>query len=696
MSSSSKPRKVVRGPKGSFTSNKQLTDDGERLYERVAEEILRRHRKLYDTLTPYEQKLAQTYLADSIAEGDADTALRQALWDIDYEIIPPTIEQMVNDPDIFGQSFERLAPQWKRDVQEVLRRGSPYSEWIISASLGGGKTTAASIALACRLIQILCLKNPADFFGFDPAMSSLLFMVYAPEKGKAIDLGFSRVRHLVDNTRWFQRYQPRSATLSVVEWKKKRVKLRPGRGEGDALGDNLHSLMLDEADFFKNPKTSDDEKDKARQLYESSFSRVTSRFVGESTISPLFILVSSKRTDTAFLSKRLREAKTRSDVYVSDYKWWEVRTDKKFVLPKFSVEVGSAHTISRILGSKDTPAPHAQVVRDVPGELRPVFEQDVEQALRDFGNIAPRPVSTFMTDPQVIPLSYAQIKHPFKKEFLDTISIKTTDRIDQFFELRTACRIVDSQWMPRMSPQAKRFIHVDLGLTRDSCGIAMVHRAGRKRVDRFKPDGTTSIERHLVIVVDFVLAIRPPKGSEVDISKVRGFITYLSRLYRIGGVSFDKFESRESMQELTKLGITAAQVSVDRDDEAYEILRSAYMERRIVTYPYPILEKELTHLQHDRERGKVDHPKEFSDGSRGGKDCADGLAGAVFGCVLYEGEDKDAMEVPDMIAETPLRALPVSRNGRETTVVHEPILVPEHAASIAGIPWGDLEREAQR
>ncbi|MBA7710071.1 hypothetical protein ES703_119000 [subsurface metagenome] len=89
------------------------------------------------------------------------------------------------------------------------------------------------------------------------------------------------------------------------------------------------------------------------------------------------------------------------------------------------------------------------------------------------------------------------------------------------------------------------------------------------------------------------------------------------------------FRPRHSQQILKKrFGEDVVQpLSVDRNNDAYLALKETIYERRLACYFYPSLSVELRQLQISPRTGKVDHV------SRGSKDVADALAGAVFNAV---------------------------------------------------------------
>ncbi len=122
-----------------------------------------------------------------------------------------------------------------------------------------------------------------------------------------------------------------------------------------------------------------------------------------------------------------------------------------------------------------------------------------------------------------------------------------------------------------------------------------------------------------------MLEIVPPKGGEISQSGVRSVIYQMQdHGFPVGFGSMDQWNSADALQKFRLKGIETEKISVDKPMDAYEMLRSAIYEGRVLMYRYePVLEQ-LRKLQHDRMKGKVDHPK------NGKKDVADALAAVVY------------------------------------------------------------------
>lgn len=168
---------------------------------------------------------------------------------------------------------------------------------------------------------------------------------------------------------------------------------------------------------------------------------------------------------------------------------------------------------------------------------------------------------------------------------------------------------------------AAYFMHVDLALVEDATGVSLVHRD--TKTGKF--------------IVDFIFAIESKKIVEkrIPIGKVKYIAIYLKYNlgYNISKVTYDGFQSAESIQELIDNGIDAKVQSVDRTAAPYDTLRDLIHSDQISFYDYKSeevnglnmsLKRELLNLTKDKRTGKVDHV------TKGSKDLSDALAGAIY------------------------------------------------------------------
>lgn len=509
-----------------------------------------------------------------------------------------------------------------------------------TGAIGIGKTTLACVGSAYKIHMLSCMRDPAAYYGLLPE-SMLVFGVYSITKRQVSDAGYHKLKGFIDTSPYFYKDFPRSRKIdSRIVFERKSMQVVPGSQELHALGLDLFTFLMDEVNFMRVRASADDATKvtgQAYQLYNATLTRMMSRFIRPGGVIPgLMMLLSSRNIHTSFLEERLRNSRNSSTTHVSDYRLWEVKDSTKFTAPKFTVEVGDRVHPSRILGDGVSPRKDAKRVEGIPGEFKPRFQEDIDQALRDIAGEATFGQAQLIRDRQsVFDAVHPNLEHPFTKV---SVIARMGDEtlIEDYFQIEKVATVQQSKWVPRINPHCPRFVHIDQGLTGDCAALAMSHLAGMMVVDRPNPDGTLSRDRAPFVVVDLMLQVRPVSGDEIDLSKLRTFMFYLSKLYHIERLTFDGWQSRDSMQICRKNKLHAGLLSVDTDDDAYLALRNAFFERRLAYYEYtPVIDELLDLERHVSRngRGKVDHPVKSSRGTIGSKDVADALAGSVWSCL---------------------------------------------------------------
>ena len=144
-----------------------------------------------------------------------------------------------------------------------------------------------------------------------------------------------------------------------------------------------------------------------------------------------------------------------------------------------------------------------------------------------------------------------------------------------------------------------------------------------KKVQR----GDDMTETLPVITIDFALEVIPPRGGEIQISRIREMIYALRDKMGINitWVSIDQYQSADSIQVLRRKGFTSGIQSMDRTPVPYETLKQALYDGRVIAPAHQKLQQELLALEFNVKKNKVDHTSQSS------KDISDALAGIVFG-----------------------------------------------------------------
>jgi len=515
-----------------------------------------------------------------------------------------------------------------------------YEECLLVGSIGAAKSTVAIYLLAYHLYLLSCYKAPQQAFGLDPSSELLIvFQSINASLSKAVD--YNRFRALIGKSPYFVNHFMFDKKIESELRFPNNIIVKPVSGEETAaIGQNVISAILDEVNFMsvvdKSQKSIDGGTfNQAIALYNSIARRRKSRFLSHGKLPGMVCIVSSRRYPGQFTDQKEAEARLQlqergeTSIYVYDKRVWDIKP-WEFSGKWFNIFIGDTTRQPRIINTDDKMSEQdRQLVMRIPVEFKDEFERDIHNALRDIAG-----VSTLATHPFL--MNIGAVSSCFGKHE----SILNTNIVDfDKFKLKASPKKIFKSHLPR-------FVHVDLAVTGDSAGVVMGCVTGFKNVDRGN-DTETLPEVH----IDFSLEVVPPKGGEIIFSKIRDLIYRLREIgVNIKWVSFDSFNSRDSIQILRQKGFTSGLQSMDKTNVPYEMLKNALYDNRISLPNHDKLLQELQTLEKDSKTGKIDHPSTSS------KDIADALAGVVFGLTMrreiWVSNGVPIMSIPASLQET--------------------------------------------
>lgn len=583
------------------------------------------------------------------------------------------IEQFLFDDDYMGKIAQDLYPNNIPDLLDIFDPKRNYIEVIFTGATSIGKTFMTALALTYMIGQIGNFTDPHRWLGGSPA-SPIVFINMSITAQKAKEVIFNRVKTMIDSSPYFREVFPRDYRLGdsllwylssdpkeVAERTGPQLMFKPGTGDSlSALGDDIYAGAGDELNFFRvvaqSTRTHGEALDPAQRLYDVISRRMKGRFSSGGKALGKFFLLSSAQYPEDFVERRIKEAQQAGElgdtVKLVRKSVWEaqahvfVQGKPKYAGPTFRVEVGSDRRGSRLLDRYDKQTGTVTVgeqndiegkILEVPIEWYDEFRRDVEGSVRDLGGEVTRAIRPFFEDTEIIfracDLGQAEgLVHPWSRDET-TMEDGSVPKFDLLFKHDEK----ENRWRPLRHPTANRYAHVDLATTGDSAGLAIVHIAGWKTVMR---EGKQSVEP--VYETDLLLRINPHQGGEIRFSKIRS-IFYMLRGYGMSfrKITYDSWQSTDSLQELESRGFRADTLSVDRDISPYVQLKDAMADGRVRMYFYERAVTELSRLE--RKVDKVDHP------ANGSKDVSDALAGAVWGAFTSEA----ALSPGDLEARLP-------------------------------------------
>ncbi|MBU0608385.1 MAG: hypothetical protein KKI08_10905 [Armatimonadetes bacterium] len=561
-----------------------------------------------------------------------------------YDELPVCVTRFVTEAEYLGLAGE-VYPRVVTTLKEIF--GGKHQEAVLCWGIGSGKSFLCSLALLYMVYRTLCLRDPQKHYGL-AAGSPIHIVNVGPTARVAEKVIFGQMRAMAARSPWFaNKYPPDARTRSELRFAKQ-VEVLPGNSsELFPLGLNVLGATMDEAAYFVETQNGDQEA--AEEVYLALLRRIQSRF-GE---QGLLLLASSPRHGEDFIMRKLAEAETDPRIYGSHKATWEVKPRKG----RKMCEAGGMMVPAEMAAAfRRNPQKARRDYGAVPGAAYQPFFGDME-ALEAAAYPAALRAAPLPGDPPGLlgegddkrqPTPPRSARHPSPQgrgngdgnDYGDggpppapsPRGRGNGDGDDNgsagWASAGSASREAGAptarhgralrhplteegrleEWF-RPGDRAERFIHVDLGVKKDACGIAMAKIVCE--------DGQP------VAVVEMMHRIVAPQNGEVSLAAVRELIYALRRRgFPIAQVSYDGWQSIDSQQILRQKGFRVAIVSVDRGLEAYETLKEMANEGRLRIYRFDRFLDECRRLELTRA-DKVDHPK------KGSKDVADAVAGAV-------------------------------------------------------------------
>lgn len=500
--------------------------------------------------------------------------------------------------DIFGEDVN------SNNIARVVRA-------IITGAIGIGKTTIASIILPYMCHWVLCLKDPQAFFDLLPG-SRIAFMMMSTSEDQARGVLFDDVKARIDHSTWFVENYPYDPKWTKQIKFPKDVNILPGdSAETTFEGYNILGGILDEADSHKVTK----DKDYAEVGYDTINSRIESRFDDRG----LIVVIGQMKKEEGFAARTYKTFLKDPKAHTTRMTIWESRgwSYPRYLNPdgtrnSFFYDSRRKEVLPREIG-QDLVNNGNDHVFEIPKTYLQSFLNDPIKALRDLAGIPPAIGDPFIGSVDKIEACRGRwIERHGKESPVDDSPTKP----------------VIADWFKGDGDPRKRACHIDLAYSSDgdALGFAMGHVEGIVEVDG---------EDKPYIVIDLLLRMKARPGYEIQLSDVRRIIYDLrdERRFRLKVVTYDGFQSTDSVQQLRKKRFLADNLSVDRTTLPYEDLRDAIIDGRLefppyITYreigdtkPEEVAIRELMQLEDTGK--KVDHP------TKGSKDLADAIAGVV-------------------------------------------------------------------
>lgn len=549
-----------------------------------------------------------------------------------YTVPPFDFITFVESPQLLAKP----GALWPRVLEEGREINSgKYTETVLTGGIGVAKSTLALYTQAYQVYVLSCMRDPHKVFDLDAA-SEILIVFQSINKNLAVDVDYRRFRSMLNDSPYFQTvFTYRKDRDSDIRFHKFNIVVKPvAGGDAAAIGQNVIGGILDELNFMQVIESSKKSKDgglhdQAIKNYNSIARRRESRFMQMGSLPGMLCLVSSRNYPGQFTDKKEAEAREQkrrlgfSTIYVYDKCLWEIRPERYMFHTGqrneerygpdhpfwFNVFVGDDTRKPRIMeAGEEVAVEDRRLVKPIPIEHLQAFENDLLPALRDIAGVATQALHPFMLNTEAVTNCFGRV-----------LSIVSRDDCD-FAQTRL-------QVYPKRieHPKEFRFAHVDLAISKDSAGVCVGHVPGFVDIQRGE-----SVETLPIVQFDMILEVRPPRGGEIEFENIRKLLYLLrDKLHLpLRWVTFDNFQSKDSMQIMHQQGFTTGYQSMDIDTYAYDVSKQAFYDDRVRAPAHPKAMREMITLEIDPKKNKIDHPP------NGSKDVSDAMAGVIFGLTM--------------------------------------------------------------
>jgi hypothetical protein len=478
------------------------------------------------------------------------------------------------------------------EEEGIIRFKQTANEVVAQLGKGSGKDYCSTIAVAYIVYLLLCLKDPATYYGKPPG-DSIDIINIAINSQQASNVFFKGFKTRIEKSPWFAgKYSDKASEVKFD----KAITVHSGHSEREAWeGYNVIVVILDEISGFAIENTTGHDQAKTgAAIYDMYRASVDSRFPDFGKV----ILLSFPRYKNDYIQQRYNAVVAEVETVVRDHKF---KMDEELpdgtIGNEFEIQWEEDHIVSYKI-------PKVYALRRPTWEVNPVrkiddfkvaFFTNPLDALSRFACMPPDAVDAFFK-------SKEKVEKAFNKAHL---AVDNFGRLEEWF-------------LP--DPDKEYFIHVDLAQKHDHCAVAMAHV---NRWVNVKVTDTYS-QPAPIVEIDAVRFWTPTKDKSVDFTEVKDYILSLkTRGFKIRVCTFDRWNSHDMMQQLKQYGINTEILSVAK--KHYDDMAMVVAEERVVGPHIPLLIDELLQLRIMRDR--VDHPR------KGSKDLADAVCGSIYNSI---------------------------------------------------------------
>jgi len=216
---------------------------------------------------------------------------------------------------------------------------------IFLEAIGAGKSFKSSIILWLLWYEMCMHKNPQSHYGLvDNSIICIMLLSRSEVQSRRVVFTYCWERFQSGFNKDYFPANPRFSREIRIE--RNNTCVYAGTSSAlSALGYNVYSAVIDEANFLEvtedSKKSDDDMYDAGEEMYNAVVNRMTSRFMKRGKIPGIIVLISSPRFPDSFLERKIKECKALGEKPLNMF-WrsrslWEAKGPKYFDLEQYFV-----------------------------------------------------------------------------------------------------------------------------------------------------------------------------------------------------------------------------------------------------------------------------------------------------------------------------------------------------------------------
>jgi hypothetical protein len=590
---------------------------------------------------------------DAAVAADEKAAANPDEADI-WKHTPVSPREFIKSPHFVNDKENLIWPAIIEDMEIVFSKDDKFGRksyfpnvhfFLDDEGIGSGKSTKASLFNAYIAHLILSLRNPLAYFGL--FSSSILVMNVAPTEGKAKDIVFSKTMAIIKRCAWFRetnnmpeprlrsmlKFYAHLNTQGMTEKELQELDRLERMGKADTMptliiapgssaisavtGADLFVGVIDEAcsdDGFETQY-----EDKAGPIISNMDERRISRFHDDGMI----MAISSAGHEERWMEREI----TRVEVFrkvnnIPDDEPITEMDGRRYLIrrrpsyesnPHYQQYFDRGETFTYVAQRETDEGVILEDKLEIPNVFQEKFLRQPEDSLRNICAISTISVHRWITDWQGL---------------ISQINQERSDPCpDNGPDNPLTVQMVKGMLPPTWNGDGNLFYyaHVDLATGgtsssgKDGCGIAIAHRGE----DRIKGD-----IKMAQVVLDLSVRLKThgkstrketesgsvikASESEIKLAEVRDFLIWChqQRGFKFAKITFDGWQSLDSVQILTDMGYLCDQEPVTNDD--FDTLADVWYDGRFDTYYDKHAMWEMRRLER-KKNGKIEKSPGSSD-----------------------------------------------------------------------------------